>query len=337
MKDMKFQLVKVISAITSSILLATTAMADPAQDLEECRSISFELERQACLDAAHDQLRAAGMTPDSVLKSSVVEIEPSAPASERDGKKTGWATKERKVFGMRLPFTGRSGNKTAETFGQKKNNIERSKDGSIAGISSTALEVSRDAFGKLIITLENGQKWYQTDGGRIRAKTGDTVAIRAGAMGGYFMQVKKGRSVRARRIDDPASADATVSDAKDASVPDVRPAPEKKESIFARFGKPFSGKSKDTSEEGFGQLQSQNDADGAEEVTSMTQTVTKILADPYDKFIITLENGQVWRQVESGRIRIREGDSVTIDQTLMGGHMLQVDDKGRAIRVRRAD
>ena len=334
---MKFQSITVVSSILVSALIAMPATGDPVQDLEECRSIAVESERLACFDAGYDQLRSAGMTADSMLQSRVIKIQVPSPVSEGEGDTTGAARKERKVFGLRLPSFGRSGSETEETFGQKKNTIERSKDGRIAGISSTALEVSSDAFGKLIITLENGQKWYQTDGGRIRAKAGDTVAIRAGVMGGYFMQVKKGRSVRARRIDDPASADATGSDAQVASVPDLRPAPEKKEGIFARFGKPFSGKGKDTSEEDFGQLESKNDGDGAEEVTSMTQTVAKILADPYDNFIITLENGQVWRQVESGRIRIREGDSVTIEQTLMGGHMLQVDDKGRAIRVRRAD
>ena len=307
------------------------------------KSTAVESERLACFDAGYDQLRSAGMTADSMLQSQVIKIQVPSPVSVGEGDKASSARKERKVFGLRLPFFGRSRSETAETFGQnqnqnqKKNTIERSKDGRIAGISSTAQEVSSDAFGKLIITLENGQKWYQTDGGRIRAKAGDTVAIRAGAMGGYFMQVKKGRSVRARRIDDPASADAAKPDAQGASVPDVSSDPEKKESIFARFGKPFSGKGKDTTEEDFGQSQPKNDGDGAEEVTSMTQTVAKILVDPYDNFIVTLENGQVWRQVESGRIRIREGDSITIEQTLMGGHMLQVDDKGRAIRVRRAD
>lgn len=331
---MKFQLVTVISAITSSILLATTAMADPAQDLEECRSISAELERQACLDAGHDQLRAAGLTPDSVLKSSVAEIEPSAPASQGKSKKNGWAAKERKLFGVRLPFTGGKADRVLAADSRTADGVERDRDGNIAGISSSVADVSSGPRGNLTITLANGQKWRQKDG-RIKAKAGDKVVIRSAALGSYFMTVGKGRSVRATRVDDGSATDvASISDALEADIPVATSEPKSKEGLFARFGKRFGAGKKDATEADFGKTPANIAKESEGGPVSMTQTVVTSVVDPYGEFTITLENGQVWRQTD-GRLKVREGDSVTIDEGGFGSHFLQVDNKGRSVRVKR--
>ncbi len=331
MKDMKFQLVTLVSAITFSVLSATATMADPAQDLEECRSISVELERLACLEAAHDQLRAAGMTPDSVLKSSVAEIEPSAHDSQSNSEKRGWYAKERKVFGLRLPFTGgKADTRRAATA----DGVERDGDGNITGISSSVADVSSGPRGKLTITLVNGQIWRQKDG-RIKAKAGDKVVISSAALGSYLMTVGKGRSVRATRVDDGSNKGvAPNSDVAETDVPAAASEPKNKEGLFARFGKRFGAGKKDATEADFGKTPANSAKESEDDPVSMTQTVVTSVADPYGDFTITLENGQIWRQID-GRLKVREGDSVTIDRSGFGSHFLQIDNKGRSVRVKR--
>jgi hypothetical protein len=68
---------------------------------------------------------------------------------------------------------------------------------------------------------------------------------------------------------------------------------------------------------------------------SITRTVKSVSRDAYDRFVITLEDGQVWAQTEqkSGAYP-RPGDSVTITQGPMGGFGLRSERFG-TVRVRR--
>ncbi len=68
---------------------------------------------------------------------------------------------------------------------------------------------------------------------------------------------------------------------------------------------------------------------------SITRTVESVSRDAYDRFVITLDDGQVWAQTEqkSGTYP-RPGDSVTITQGPMGGFGLRSERFG-TVRVRR--
>ena len=46
--------------------------------------------------------------------------------------------------------------------------------------------------------------------------------------------------------------------------------------------------------------------------------VTKVAADPYGATIITLDNGQVWKQAEGSKYRISAGAGVTISRGMLG-------------------
>jgi hypothetical protein len=68
-------------------------------------------------------------------------------------------------------------------------------------IIAKASAVRTDAAGLVIVTLDNGQTWRQTDGSALRVKPGAEVKIRSGLMGSYLMSLASGnRSVRAKRI-----------------------------------------------------------------------------------------------------------------------------------------
>jgi len=68
---------------------------------------------------------------------------------------------------------------------------------------------------------------------------------------------------------------------------------------------------------------------------SISGTVAKVGRQPAGEFIVTLENGQVWTQLQvDTRARIAVGDTVTIKKAALGSHLLVT--AGRyATRVRR--
>jgi hypothetical protein len=68
---------------------------------------------------------------------------------------------------------------------------------------------------------------------------------------------------------------------------------------------------------------------------SITGTVAKVSRQPAGELIVTLENGQVWTQLQvDPRARVAAGDTVTIKKAALGSHML-VTPSRYATRVRR--
>lgn len=62
--------------------------------------------------------------------------------------------------------------------------------------------VETRANGKLLISLQNNQRWEQIDGRPLALVPGDPVRIRRSALGSYLLYKQAGgRSVRVRRID----------------------------------------------------------------------------------------------------------------------------------------
>lgn len=74
---------------------------------------------------------------------------------------------------------------------------------------------------------------------------------------------------------------------------------------------------------------------------SITARITKVRADPYGKVTVTLENGQVWRQLSSDnkQVRVRKFDEKTyiaeIKRSALGNYRMNIKEMSRTIRVRR--
>jgi hypothetical protein len=68
---------------------------------------------------------------------------------------------------------------------------------------------------------------------------------------------------------------------------------------------------------------------------SITEKVASVGHRPTGELVVTLANGQVWVQIESGsRAQIGAGQTVRIDRASLGSYLL-VTPKGIATRVRR--
>ena len=73
-------------------------------------------------------------------------------------------------------------------------------DEPVDALEQTVASVAADRFGKLRISLANGQVWEQVDSDRLQLKPGDAVRIRRAAMGSYLLSLRTGgRAIRVRR------------------------------------------------------------------------------------------------------------------------------------------
>lgn len=79
------------------------------------------------------------------------------------------------------------------------------------------------------------------------------------------------------------------------------------------------------------------EATGSERIDSLSATVTKLQQYSYDKVLITLDNGQVWKQVDASSLRLRAGDAVDIERASLGSFMLRKKGSKRSMRVARED
>ena len=67
----------------------------------------------------------------------------------------------------------------------------------------------------------------------------------------------------------------------------------------------------------------------------MHAAISRVATKPYGEFILTLDNGQVWEQLEhSETFLIKEGDGVVIRKAKLGSFLLTAD-SGATTRVRR--
>ncbi|WP_143732686.1 hypothetical protein [Microbulbifer sp. GL-2] len=68
---------------------------------------------------------------------------------------------------------------------------------------------------------------------------------------------------------------------------------------------------------------------------SIEAKIANIQKGAYDKKIITLDNGQIWKQNDSARTHWSSGDRVTVERALFGSFFMKLADGGRKMRVKR--
>lgn len=69
----------------------------------------------------------------------------------------------------------------------------------------------------------------------------------------------------------------------------------------------------------------------------ITANVTNVKEAPYGELIITLDNGQRWRQIGSDRLSLDSGDTVIIERGMLNSFLLKKQGLNRTIRVKRTD
>ena len=64
-------------------------------------------------------------------------------------------------------------------------------------------------------------------------------------------------------------------------------------------------------------------------------TISSLRKNPYGHYIISLKNGQVWQQKDSGLFRLAENDIIFIKKGALGSFLLGKEGKNKKIRVKR--
>lgn len=171
--------------IASPGLAQTTDAADPParptilQQLYDCRTIADPAERLACFDRQVSALATAETSRDIAI------IDREQVRRTRQG-----------LFGFSLGDLG-------SIFGggdpDDNDNAEERAD-RVDRIESVLRAVGRDRSGKLVLILENGQQWVQTDtsGGR-SPRAGQNVIISRASLGGFIASVDGRSGFRVRR------------------------------------------------------------------------------------------------------------------------------------------
>ncbi|MEX2962387.1 hypothetical protein [Microbulbifer sp. TYP-18] len=85
-------------------------------------------------------------------------------------------------------------------------------------------------------------------------------------------------------------------------------------------------------EQNFGREQQQVAEESPKSINAHIATVQKVA---YGKLLITLDNGQVWRQTDSTRVSWKPGDAMRVDRALFGSFLMREVDAGRSVRVKR--
>ncbi|WP_299592130.1 hypothetical protein [uncultured Microbulbifer sp.] len=95
----------------------------------------------------------------------------------------------------------------------------------------------------------------------------------------------------------------------------------------------LAGSLQQHAEKQFGQEQKQVIEEAPD---SITATVTSATKGAFGKYTFTLDNGQVWRQVESSSRNIwRGGEQITVERGALGSFIMRKATGGRSLRVKR--
>lgn len=89
-----------------------------------------------------------------------------------------------------------------------------------------------------------------------------------------------------------------------------------------------------TGEQAFG-LEHKQDTDAM--ISKLYASVTKVDKSARGMSIITIDNGQVWRQNDGSALKIKQGDTVYIERGLLGAFYLGKDGLNRRMKVKRAE
>lgn len=216
-----------------------------------------------------------------------------------------------------------------------------------------------------VITLANGQTWVQMESKVYRLQVGDSVRIYPTRWGNSYRLTSERLSgyiqVRRRMESDPGvsstAPEATPSNPAVASPPPSSVTVQEPEErnglpIIGRFFNrdrdeeerdeeaPAVADASDASDvEGFGRENPEDGriidgADGKELIADIAALEER----GRNLWLITLENGQTWAQIESKTYRLQVGDSVRIYPTRWGNsYRLTADRVSGYIQVRRAD
>ncbi len=189
------------------------AMADTVLDeLSICAKNDDSLQRLVCYDSLADKMKNSQLKPQQVQHQVPLQITTDEPLKREDN--TAQSAQEIQsnpvlpepkqpqrshiIKPQATVDVAHEVNQQQANFGQE--NKQRTED-LIKQIQATIIRVKKAHYGELIITLDNGQIWRQTDGTRLKLKKDQVIIIKRGAMGSFLIgKENANKRMRAKRV-----------------------------------------------------------------------------------------------------------------------------------------
>ncbi|MGE6648732.1 hypothetical protein ACQKE0_05580 [Shewanella colwelliana] len=134
--------------------------------------------------------------------------------------------------------------------------------------------------------------------------------------------------------DNLAQSVKQVSPVTQVAAPVSKPAPVSSQAPTAAVvATPVVATAPQSAEDNFGKVYKEE----KEEIDKLYLTVKSVSKDPRGTLKISFENGQVWKQNDSRRFKIKAGETVYIETGALGSFLLGRDDSNSTIRVKRLD
>lgn len=152
--------------------LSSQVFATEANHLLQCRAIHDAAQRLLC----YDQLADAAIVTVHTKRDSLQQhkVGSGGPATRTEA-----GTRDEALFGT-----------TGETI-----------ESAIADLTVRVTAMSQDQRQKLLLTMDNGQRWQQLDQGFLKISVGDACVISSAVFGSYTMKCQQGRkAIRVKRI-----------------------------------------------------------------------------------------------------------------------------------------
>jgi len=171
-------------------VLALSSMEAGASGLEEsirqCRTLESAQARLECYDAVELAPRPADAAASGSVAPATVPSSATAGAAPTTATATAPAS-------ATAPEPGE-----ASDFGREHWEASRETPDSIR---ASVAAVARGGYGKLVITLDNGQVWQQRGSEKFQLSEGDAVVIERGALNSFFLSKADGtRKLRVSRL-----------------------------------------------------------------------------------------------------------------------------------------
>ncbi|GAA5194672.1 hypothetical protein [Ferrimonas gelatinilytica] len=175
-------------SLTAALLSSSAAFASPLG----CDSQVDPQSRLTCLERLSDAVTQCSQQEDKLdrlLCFDALSTSESSPANPRaDSGKPEGAFPNQPPAITAAPETD---------FGLERLAIKQTPDQLTGQVSA----IQTDPYGKWTLTLENGQRWRQTESKRLRVKIGESVIIRKGALGSFSLSREgSNNSTRVKRI-----------------------------------------------------------------------------------------------------------------------------------------
>ncbi|GIU41110.1 hypothetical protein TUM4438_04110 [Shewanella sairae] len=162
---------RLILLSVASLFISTTANASLESQLSQCAAIKDKLDRLICYDNLSSSL-------DSQAKTSVTTEAIAVAASTATVASTVESSIE-------------------DNFGK----VKKAEEDEVSKIYLEVNKVTKDPYGALKITFNNGQVWKQTDSRSYRIKAEQKVFIEKAALGSFMLGTDdRNTTIRVKRL-----------------------------------------------------------------------------------------------------------------------------------------